>query len=123
MSRLVAFAALALLATASPVVAAPPTVVQAEIAHIAQGIDGVVGVAAWRLDGKGPRVLVNADQLYPMASTFKVPIAGTVLSQVDSGRIRAAVGWAEEVFEPPAAWQALINCCDQRRPPGAGLKG
>ena len=37
--------------------------------------------------------------------------------------MRAAVGWAEEVFEPPTALQSLINCCDQRRPPGAGLKG
>jgi len=88
MSRLVAFAAFALLAAASPVIAAPPTAVQSEIARIAQGIDGVVGVAAWRLDGKGPRVLVNADQQYPMASTFKVPIAGTVLSEVDSGRLK-----------------------------------
>ena len=88
MSRVIALAALVLLTTASPVAAANPAPVQAEIAHIAQGIDGVVGVAAWRLDGKGPRVLVNADQLYPMASTFKVPIAGTVLSQVDSGRLK-----------------------------------
>src|SRR6185503_10345234 len=76
MSRLVALAALVLFAFESPAAAASPAAVQAEIAHISQGIDGVVGVAAWRLDGKGPSVLVNADQLYPMASTFKVPIAG-----------------------------------------------
>jgi beta-lactamase class A len=88
MSRVIALAAIASFALASPAFAAPPAPVRAEIAHVAQGIDGVVGVAAWRLDGKGPRILVNADQQFPMASTFKVPIAGTVLSQVDSGRLK-----------------------------------
>jgi beta-lactamase class A len=88
MSRLVALAALAFASFAVPASAAAPAAVQAEIAHISQGIDGVVGVAAWRLDGTGPRVLVNADQQFPMASTFKVPIAGTVLSQVDNGRLK-----------------------------------
>src|SRR4051812_34839478 len=87
MPRLIAFAALAL-ACAAPAFAAPTEPVRAEIARISNGIDGVVGVAAWRLDGRGPRVLVNADQQFPMASTFKVPIAGTVLSQVDSGRLK-----------------------------------
>ena len=87
MPRLIAFAGLVLLMFAVPAAAAPPAAVQAEIAHISNGIDGVVGVAAWRLDGRGPRVLVNADQLYPMASTYKVAIAGTVLSQVDKGRL------------------------------------
>jgi len=86
--RVIAFAALALLTVASPATAAAPAAVQSEIAHISQGIDGVVGVAAWRLDGRGPPVLVNADEQYPMASTFKVPIAGAVLSQVDSGKLK-----------------------------------
>ena len=87
MPRLIALAAL-VLACAAPVAAASTTPVQAEIARISTQVDGVVGVAAWRLDGRGPRILVNADQQYPMASTFKVPIAGTVLSQVDSGRLK-----------------------------------
>ncbi|HEX3423051.1 MAG TPA: class A beta-lactamase [Sphingomicrobium sp.] len=72
----------------SPASAAGPAAIQAEIARISQNIDGVVGVAAWRLDGIGPRIVVNADQQFPMASTFKVPIAGTVLSQVDKGRLK-----------------------------------
>ena len=88
MSRVIALAGLALLAFAAPSAAAPPSAVNAEIGRISQGIDGVVGVAAWRLDGRGPRVLVNADQQFPMASTYKVAIAGTVLSQVDKGRLR-----------------------------------
>ncbi|NUQ17322.1 MAG: class A beta-lactamase [Sphingomonas sp.] len=86
MSRLIAFVALAL-ATAAPVSAASTAPVQAEISRIAHDIDGTVGVAAWRLDGRGPRVLLNAEQQYPMASTFKVAVAGTILSQVDSGRL------------------------------------
>ena len=35
---------------------------------------------------RGPRILVNADQPFPMASTFKVAVAGTILSQVDRGQ-------------------------------------
>ena len=88
MSRIVVLAALAMFAFASPAPAAGPASVGAEITHISQGMDGVVGVAAWRLDGTGPRILVNADQHFPMASTFKVPIACTVLSQVDQGRLK-----------------------------------
>src|SRR4029453_2709588 len=42
---------------------------------------------------------------------------------VDRRSGNAAAGGAEEVFEPPAALQSLINCGDQRRPPWAGLKG
>lgn len=87
MSRLIAFAALAL-ASASPVWAASSAPVEAEIARVSQGIDGVVGVAAWRLDGRGPRILVNSDQQFPMASTFKIAVAGTILSQVDKGRLK-----------------------------------
>src|SRR3954452_9068166 len=87
MSRVIALAGLALLAFAAPSAAAPPSAVNAEIGRISQGIDGVVGVAAWRLDGRGPRVLVNADQQFPMASTFKVAVAGKILTDVDRGRL------------------------------------
>ena len=62
-----------------------PNILQAEITRIGQPIDGTIGVAAWRLDGRGPRVLVNAGQRFPMASTFKVAVAGAILSKVDRG--------------------------------------
>jgi hypothetical protein len=45
------------------------------------------------------------------------------LAPVDSCRVRAAGGCAEEVFEPPTALQSLIDCCGQRRPPGARPEG
>ena len=81
-----AFAALVLLA-ASPAQAAGTASLRAEIVRIARPIDGTIGVAAWQLDGRGPRVLVNADQPFPMASTFKVAVAGAVLAKVDRGEL------------------------------------
>jgi len=60
---------------------------EVEIAELSKGAGGVVGVAAWRLDGNGTRVLVNADEPFPMASTFKIAVAGAVLARVDAGRI------------------------------------
>ena len=84
MPRLIALAlALALTAPAT----AQPSAIQAEIARIAKPAEGIVGVAAWRLDGRGGRVLVNADQLFPMASTFKVAVAGAILGKVDRGEL------------------------------------
>ncbi len=85
MPRLIAFAALAL-AFAAPA-AANPAAIQAEIARIARPAEGIVGVAAWRLDGRGERVLINADQPFPMASTFKVAVAGAILARVDRGEL------------------------------------
>src|SRR3954470_15472889 len=86
MPRLIALAAFALLA-ASSAAAADTAQLQTEIVRIAQPIEGTVGVAAWPLDGHGPRLLVNADQRFPMASTFKVAVAGAILSKVDRGEI------------------------------------
>lgn len=86
MPRLIALAVLALLA-GTPAAAADIAALQAEIARVAAPADGTIGVAAWRLDGSGPRVLVNADQRFPMASTFKVAVAGTILSKVDRGQL------------------------------------
>ncbi len=60
---------------------------ETEIRRLAATIDGVVGVAAARLDGSGARIGVNADQAFPMASTYKVPIAAKILSDVDAGTL------------------------------------
>lgn len=65
---------------------ASPTV-EAEIRRIANAVAGEVGVAAWRLDGHGPRILLNADEAFPMASTFKVAVAGALLGKVDAGTL------------------------------------
>src|SRR5437762_12436367 len=60
---------------------------EAQIPRIANARGGEVGVAAWRLDGTGPRMLLNADEAFPMASTFKVAVAGALLGKVDAGTL------------------------------------
>jgi len=77
-----------LLIATQAVASAPPAALEAEIVQLSEDSGGVVGVAAWRLDGKGPRVQVNGSERFPMASTFKVAVAGTVLAGVDAGRIQ-----------------------------------
>ena len=84
---LVAGSAAALL-TATPALAADvPPALTTEIVRLGAPAEGIVGVAAWRIDGRGPRVLINADKPFPMGSTFKVAVAGTILSKVDAGQI------------------------------------
>ena len=62
--------------------------VRTEIQRIASAAAGEVGVAAWRLDGHGARVLLNADEAFPMASTFKIAVAGAVLAKIDAATLR-----------------------------------
>ena len=76
---------------ASPILAASSdsgSAVQTEIQRIAIAAAGEVGVAAWRLDGRGPRVLLKADEAFSMASTFKIAVAGAVLAKIDAGTLR-----------------------------------
>lgn len=70
---------------------AQATGLEADLARIAKagaGSAGMVGVAAWRLDGSGPRALLNADQVFPMASTFKVAVAGRIFERIDKGELK-----------------------------------
>jgi beta-lactamase class A len=88
MRALIVAVAFALALLGAPAAAAEnPSALDAELARLAKPADGIVGIAAWRLGGHGPRVLVNADQAFPMASTFKVAVAGTILSKVDRGEL------------------------------------
>jgi beta-lactamase class A len=86
MRKLISLAAVLAAMTATPALSAPSTI-EAEIARLGVPAEGIIGVAAWRTDGRGPRVLINADKPFPMASTFKVPVAGAVLARVDAGQI------------------------------------
>lgn len=76
------------LGTASLSASADSSAVEKEIARLATAVDGTVGVAAWRLDGRGTPVHLNADQSFPMASTFKVAVAAAILAKVDAGELR-----------------------------------
>lgn len=49
-------------------------------------LDGRIGVAAQHLES-GLALAVNADERFPMASTYKVPMAGLMLHLVDAGRL------------------------------------
>jgi beta-lactamase class A len=57
----------------------------AQIAQIADGANGRIGVAAIDLS-TGQEVAVLGDQPFPMASTSKIAIAATYLEGVDRGR-------------------------------------
>ena len=57
-----------------------------ELARLAKVTDGTVGVVAIHLES-GRRVTLNNGERYPMASTFKVPVAVQLLTLVDEGKL------------------------------------
>ncbi|MGH9962181.1 MAG: class A beta-lactamase [Pyrinomonadaceae bacterium] len=58
-----------------------------EIARLAKGAGGVVGASAVHLQ-TNRRVSLNGSERFPMASTFKVPIAVQLLTRVDKGEVQ-----------------------------------
>jgi beta-lactamase class A len=64
-----------------------PRGVHESIAAIAAPLGGAVGVAARNL-ASGAEIHVAADDLYPMASCFKIPVMVEVMRQVDAARLR-----------------------------------
>lgn len=101
MRQLKIFLAALAVTAASPALSAPAAI-EAEIARLGAPADGVVGVAAWRTDGRGPKVLINADQPFPMGSTFKVAVAGAVLARVDAGQLSL-----DQLV--PVPWGAMVE--------------
>ncbi|MHB1169879.1 MAG: class A beta-lactamase [Longimicrobiales bacterium] len=59
----------------------------AEIERIAADLNGTLGVGALHLE-TGRAVYLNGNDAFPMASTFKVPIAVQLLAMVDAGELR-----------------------------------
>ncbi len=92
-----------------------------ELARIATLTDGKVGVAALHLQtGRG--AYLNADEPFPMASTYKVPIAVELLTRVERGAIRLDTlvelkpwdlhpgsGTLTELFDDPGVILSLRN--------------
>jgi len=62
-----------------------PKLLKSQIEKAVHRVDGVVGVAIKHLES-GEEVLVNGNQLFPMASTFKVPIMVEVFHQIKEGK-------------------------------------
>jgi beta-lactamase class A len=60
---------------------------EAQIASLAKVSRGTVGVAIVHLE-TGRSVYLNRTESFPMASTYKVPIAAQLLSRVDRGEVR-----------------------------------
>jgi beta-lactamase class A len=58
-----------------------------EIARLSTVSGGVVGVTAIHLE-TGRRVSMNGTERFPMASTFKVPIAMQLLTRIDKGEVK-----------------------------------
>ncbi len=48
----------------------------------------VVRVAAWRLDGRGPRIVLRGDSLVHAASTMKVPVLIALAQRADRGLLQ-----------------------------------
>ncbi len=58
-----------------------------EMARLAQGAGGAVGACAIHVE-TGQKACVNGEERFPMASTYKVPIALELLRRVDAGQER-----------------------------------
>ena len=58
----------------------------AEIERLSAGTDGQVGVGVVHLE-TGRSVFAHGDEAFPMASTYKVPIAVQLLTRVDQGEL------------------------------------
>lgn len=78
-----------LLSSLQPVVGQEPEVarLEAEVERLAASAGGTVGVAAVHLES-GRTLYLNGDESFPMASTYKVPIAVELLRRVDAGQLR-----------------------------------
>ncbi len=65
---------------------APPAL-QAAVAAAATRLGGTAGVAARNL-ASGAGVQLNADEAFPLASVFKIPVMVEVMRQADAGALR-----------------------------------
>src|SRR3972149_3929625 len=57
-----------------------------EVTRLAKSAGGTVGVSAVHIES-GRRVALNSSERFPMASTYKVPIAVQLLTRVDRGEV------------------------------------
>src|SRR5579862_8446086 len=72
-----------------PTLASDPSIqrLESEITRLSKIGGGTLGVTAVHLE-TGRRVSVNGKDHFPMASTYKVPIAVQLLTRVDKGEVR-----------------------------------
>ena len=91
-----------------------PRGVHESVAAIAASLGGTVGVAARNL-ASGAEVHIAADDLFPMASCFKIPVMVEVMRRVDAGSLRLddRVTLTEADKSPGST---LIHCHEGLRP-------
>ncbi|MGD0623736.1 MAG: class A beta-lactamase [Thermodesulfobacteriota bacterium] len=70
----------------TPIADAPFQRLEREITRAAKSAGGTVGVSAIHIES-GRRIALNSSERFPMASTYKVPIAVQLLTRVDQGEI------------------------------------
>jgi beta-lactamase class A len=95
---------------------AAATRLEAAFATLAKQTDGTVGVAVQRIGG-GPVYTLNAGQTFPMASTFKIAVAGAVLNRIDKGELKLDT----MVTVDPAVWVQSAGITEQMKHPGVAL--
>lgn len=78
---------------------------KAEITRMVADFRGTIGVAAHKL-GAGDEIMLNADAIFPTASTFKVVLLYTLYRLADAGRIDLA---------------QRVTLEDRHRVPGSGV--
>ncbi len=71
---------------ATPIADVPFQRLEREITRAAKSAGGTVGVSAIHIES-GRRIALNSSERFPMASTYKVPIAVQLLTRVDQGEI------------------------------------
>jgi beta-lactamase class A len=103
-ARVVAVVAGVLLAGCVPAMGGAPAdteAVEREIARLAEGSGGRVGVTAIHVE-TGRRLSMNGAERFPMASVYKFPIALQVLRRVERGELRldAPVALTERDYRP-----------------------
>jgi len=92
-----------------------------ELARLATGAQGVVGVGAIHIE-TGREVYLNKSAQFPMASTFKVPVAAKIFSlieegkvrledmiSVESGDLRLGSGTLANLFDDPGVKLSVLN--------------
>lgn len=97
---------------------------QREVERLAKTAGGTMGVCAIHIE-TGRRVAVHGDERFPMASTFKVPLAVHVLNLVDCGKERLdrmielnasdlhpGSGAISELLRKPGVSLSLLNLLD-----------
>lgn len=90
---------------------------EAAFANLAKQTDGTVGVAVQRVGGNGPMVTLNAGTTFPMASTFKIAVAGAIFDRIEKGELKLDT----MVTVDPAVYVRSQGIADQTPHPGVSL--